>query len=133
MLAARAGHKHIVQYLLENGALPHVKDKDGINAMILAIRAGRQDCAELLAGALDQGSRVGSADADRNDEYKSTTQFLLRLSLKLFDTIEALKDVDTLKQRNNELELRFASISAAFAPTTATSSSTASSAAPKST
>jgi ankyrin repeat protein len=62
MLAARAGHKGIVQYLLENGALPHVKDKDGINAMILAIRAGRQDCAELLASALDQGYSHSSLD-----------------------------------------------------------------------
>jgi hypothetical protein len=54
------------------------------------------------------------ASVDRADEYKATTSFLLRLSLKLFDTIEGLKEIDTLKARNAELETRFASLSAAF-------------------
>ena len=57
-LAARAGHKEIVEFLLTRKADVNVRDNDGDTPLHLAARMGEKDVAELLlARKADVNSR----------------------------------------------------------------------------
>ena len=47
-LAARFGHKEVVQLLLDNGADPNKTDKEGYNPLHGAVQAGHKDVVQIL-------------------------------------------------------------------------------------
>jgi ankyrin repeat protein len=51
MLAAHAGHREIVETLIEHGANLNVTAKFGLSALMLAVIAGHTEIARLLARA----------------------------------------------------------------------------------
>jgi len=48
MIAAAAGHTHIVQFLIEGGAKLDIRDKDGRTALMLAVTNNRVECVKVL-------------------------------------------------------------------------------------
>jgi ankyrin repeat protein len=58
MLASKSNHASCVKFLLHHGALLTLRDKDGLTALTLAIRAGSKETAELLAETV-QGQLIG--------------------------------------------------------------------------
>eukprot|EP01032_Pedospumella_encystans_P020797 gene20797-23621_t len=48
MIAAAAGHTHIVPFLIEGGAKLDIRDKDGRTALMLAVTNNRIDCVKAL-------------------------------------------------------------------------------------
>jgi ankyrin repeat protein len=47
-MAADYGQKHVIEYLIENGADVNVKDRYGISPLLSAIYEGHIDCVQLL-------------------------------------------------------------------------------------
>jgi ankyrin repeat protein len=51
MLAAQAGHRDVVQTLIDHGANLNVTAKYGLSALMFAVIAGHQDIARVLGKA----------------------------------------------------------------------------------
>ena len=73
--AARLGHKQIVNYLLQKGADPEIKDFDGITALFLAIRnrntAIIYEIANAVALAAKKAGFEVKVKAEKSGKVKS--------------------------------------------------------------
>jgi len=88
MVAASSAHYDCVKLLLENGASINQKDKDGLTALIWAIRKSNSKVAELLATYVPPNSSGSGDDQARVDEFESATRFLGQLATKLLSVLD---------------------------------------------
>lgn len=68
MLAAHAGHRHVVEALIAHQATLNTTAKHGLNALMLAIVGGHADVARLLADAGSDLSLRGSGGPGFTDK-----------------------------------------------------------------
>jgi ankyrin repeat protein len=86
MLAARAGHREIVEVLVQHGADLDVAAKFNLTALMLAVIAGHAAIARLLASAgADLGHRGSGAPgfADKTARDLAVAQGMLDLAAEL--------------------------------------------------
>ena len=105
MLAARGGHAGCVALLLQAGASVRLLDRDDCSALVIAIRNGFKDIAEMIARwgdetgeqhapgrQRDTRARRQAADVAADgggSEMENCTRFLLRLGMRLSAQLEA--------------------------------------------
>merc|ERR1711976_121866 len=62
-VAADYGHRHVIEYLIENGAKVNIVDKFGMTPLLSAIFEGHTSCVELL---LQKGADKNGKAPDGN-------------------------------------------------------------------